>query len=103
MFSWLWPIRTGITVIDVWSIFHLCFWAYMGSNLWSFGWPIQRAIVVGVLLSFAWEFFERAAEAAWPHIWKNPEGFLNAYVSDPLTSVVGILFAYYALNHWRYQ
>jgi hypothetical protein len=31
----------------------------------------------------------------------HPESFANAYVSDPLTSVLGVLFSYYVLEHWR--
>lgn len=82
---------------------HVAFWVYMASNFWSFGLPRSRALFLGVALSFAWEFFERFAERQWPHIWQHPESFVNAYVSDPLTSVVGVLFSYYALEHWRFE
>lgn len=99
--DWFWPVRTGKTVLDVWTIMHVAFWVYMASNFYSFGVTRNRALFLGVVLSFAWEFFERFAEHQWPDIWQHPESFANAYVSDPLTSVLGVLFSYYVLEHWR--
>jgi hypothetical protein len=100
--SCLWPIKTGITFVDVNSIFHLCFWVFMGSNLCFLKMDKFSAMFVSVIGAFLWEAFERYAEIRWPEIWKFPESFCNAYLSDPLTAVIGILFAYYALNHWQY-
>jgi len=103
--SWLYPVKTGITFFDVWTIFHLSFWVFMGSNFWNIQRFVSRpqAMIIGLVLSFAWEFFERFAEKQWPALWKNPESWWNSYLSDPLTCVVGMLFAWYALDHWRFQ
>lgn len=101
--NWLWPISTGKSAVDVWTIFHLAFWIYMGSNFWSFNTWIDRprAMLIGLVLAYLWEIFERYAERKWPHMWLTPESWYNAYVSDPLTCVVGMLFAWYALDNWR--
>lgn len=73
--EWLWPIRTGQTFFDVWTLFHLSFWFYMGSNFWSAEKFIGRpqAMVIGLVLSYAWEIFERFAERRWPDLWLSPE------------------------------
>lgn len=75
----------------------------MGSNFWAFGKFISReqSMLLGLALSYAWEFFERYSERKWPHIWLTPESFVNSYISDPLTCVIGLLFAWYALDNWR--
>lgn len=101
--NWFWPIRTGITFFDVWTIIHLCFWVFMGSNFWNMQplLSLKGALILGLLLSYAWEVFERYAEVQHPVVWKNPETWLNSYVSDPLTSIIGILIAWYMLDNWR--
>ena len=99
--TWFWPVRTGQTFIDVWTIFHLAFWVFMGSTLWAVKMPLPNALLGGVAAAYCWELFERYAEQRWPTIWLNPESWLNSYVSDPLTCVVGVAFAFYALENWR--
>jgi hypothetical protein len=99
-----WPIKTGQTFFDVWTIFHLSFWIFMGSNFWNIQKFINRpqAMLIGICLSYVWEIFERYAERKWPNIWLSPESFINSYISDPMTCVIGILFAWFALDNWRY-
>lgn len=101
--EWLWPIRTGKTLIDVWTIFHLAFWVFMGSNFWAVQRYIDRprAMLAGLCGAYLWELFERYAERKWPNVWLTPESLVNSYVSDPLTCVLGMLFAWYALDNWR--
>lgn len=107
--GWLWG-HTGKSFVDVWSIFHVAFWLVVGSVLWSrehaqalLGKPSMRArntvICVGVAL--LWEAFERGAERWWPTLWLNSESWYNSWLSDPLTCVVGVMFASFALDHWR--
>lgn len=104
MIQSFWPIKTGRTFIDVWTIFHLSFWIFMGSNFWTIRTYVDRprAMLIGIIVAYLWEFFERYAERKWPTVWLSPESALNSYVSDPLTCVVGMLFAWYALDHWRF-
>jgi hypothetical protein len=101
--DWIYPIHTGHTFFDVWTIFHQAFWLFAGSCFWAFRDTIEkpRALVVGLVMAYGWEVFERYAERRWPDRWLNPESWLNSYVSDPLTCVVGILAAWYALDNWR--
>lgn len=102
--GWFFGGRTGYAFLDVWSIVHFCFWVYAGSVLW----PMQKSrplMMVGCLVgAYAWEVFERFAEKKWPKLWLNPESWWNAYLSDPLMcvlGVLGVLFVWYALDHWR--
>jgi hypothetical protein len=98
--SWFWG-HTGTSFLDVWTIFHLAFWVFFGSCIWAFKWN-RRAALIGCLVgAFAWEFFEKYAEKAWPNRWLNPESLWNSYISDPLTCLLGVCFAFYALDHWR--
>jgi hypothetical protein len=99
----LWPIVTGRTIIDVWTIVHVSFWIYAGSIGWSNKVKLWHMIIIGFALSLVWEAFEKFAEKKWPHLWLNPESFVNSWISDPLTSTIGICFIYYALNHWRFE
>lgn len=98
--SWLWG-RTGHSFVDVWTLVHFCFWVFIGSGLWSL--HKSRPVLLGLALvgAFVWEVFERYAEKKWPALWLNPESWWNAWVSDPLTCVFGLLFIWYALDHWR--
>lgn len=92
---------TGTSMFDVWTIVHTCFWVFIGSCLWSLGVDRAAATVACVAVAYAWEAFERLAEELWPHLWLTPESWLNSYVSDPITCVVGLLFIWHALDSWR--
>jgi len=69
--KWLWPIRTGQTLFDYWSIMHL------------------------------WEVFERFAEQRWPQLWQSPESILNSLVSDAAMCLLGLYVAFYGFDFWR--
>jgi hypothetical protein len=97
---WLWPIKTGRTLFDVWAVVHLSFWVFAGSCFWAVKIPKGWALVIGLVLALAWELFERFAEKKWPNLWLNPESWVNAYVSDPMTYIIGILGIYWALDRW---
>ena len=92
---------TGRSFLDVWTIAHLAFWIFVGSCLWSAKTPRSEALVVCLALAYAWEVFERYGEKRWPNLWLNPESALNAYVSDPMTCVIGLMFMWHALDNWR--
>jgi hypothetical protein len=106
MMTWLWPIKTGKTFIDVWSIVHLSFWVYAGSLAWSlFGLADKQksrvlALSVCLGLAYLWEVFEYFMAPRYPDIWLTPESWFNSWVSDPLTCILGVLFIWYALDHW---
>jgi hypothetical protein len=96
---YFWPIVTGKTFFDGPSVFHLSFWIFMGSCFAYAKIPMKRAMAAMFIIAYAWEVFERFAEKKWPTVWLNPESWLNSYVSDPLTGVVGLLVAYYLVRH----
>lgn len=99
--TWLIGGRTGYAFFDVWSIVHFCFWVFFGSGFWSMKTNRPLTMALCMLLAYMWEVFERYAEKRWPDLWLNPESWWNAYLSDPLTCVLGVGFVWYALDHWR--
>ena len=98
--NWLWPIHTGKTFFDVWSIAHLAYWLFVGSVLWSCRADRSFAFSTCLVLASTWELFERFAERRWPGTWMNPESPLNTF-SDVVMVAVGVLGIWYALDHWR--
>ena len=106
MLKYFWPVSTGKTFFDVWSIAHLSFWMFIGSALWPITskQPIWlKASVLGgcLVVAYSWEIFERFGEKRWPTLWLNPESPLNSWVSDPLMCLLGVGFMWYALEYWR--
>lgn len=113
MMTWLWPIHTGRTFFDVWSLVHLTFWFFAGSIFWSREYHQKlsglsqgldlRGMNFGycLVMAFGWEVFERFAEKQWPQYWLSPESWYNSWVSDPLMCAVAVLACWYALDHWR--
>lgn len=99
--SHLWPILTGVTLIDVWTLPHLGFWIFTGSTIWAF--RLHKWLSFGICLglAFSWEVFEKFAEHLWPDRWQDPESFINSWISDPLTCVIGFLGVWYLLDKRR--
>jgi hypothetical protein len=93
-------IVTGKSFFDTSSILHLAFWIFMGSCFAYGRVPLWKGLIFMAIGAFGWEVFERFAEHRWPAIWMHPEGALNAWVSDPLMGVLGVLVAYWLV---RYQ
>jgi hypothetical protein len=94
--KWLWPIKSGKTVFDVWFVVHFAFWIVAGSTFAAFHVPLMYGMLMMVGLAFAWELFERYAEVNLPNIWKNTESWVNAYLSDiGIAGVLGTLFGYW--------
>lgn len=81
--------KTGISVIDVWTLVHFSFWIFAGSTLWAFGLRDNRIYSACLLTAAAWEVFERYAEPRWPTVWRNPESLVNS-ASDVVTCIVGV-------------
>lgn len=107
MFEWLDFTKTGYAFFDVWSLVHLSFWFFVGSNIWAFTNRHAheegvRTLLIGlsVLGALLWEVFERYAEEEWPNVWLSPESWWNAWVSDLLTCVVGIWLVLFLLNRF---
>jgi hypothetical protein len=100
--DWIWPIKTGRTFFDVWTIVHFSFWVFVGHIAWVFHWNRWYSMLCFIALAFIWEGFERYMEPRHPDLWQNPESWVNAYLSDGLfTCILGVLFIWYALDHWR--
>jgi len=98
---------TGKSLFEVWSIAHLAFWIFVGSVIWpvwakDWPWWPHRVLTVLVCLvaAFAWEVFEKYAEVRWPDKWLHPESFINSWISDPLTTIIGVVGMMWMLDRW---
>lgn len=91
-------MKPGQGLIDAWFFAHLGFWWFAGSTLWALKLRGPVTFLCCLSAAFAWEWFERYAEQAWPHLWLHQERAINSYVSDPLTCVVGVLGMWWLLN-----
>jgi hypothetical protein len=105
--SWLWPIRTGQTVVDVWSVCHLCFWVVYGFNFWAVclrahytpPWWVgyTLAVAAALLFALAWEllegfYLEKHGWVLFKEIW------FNRWLSDPLMAVLGTALGLYLVR-----
>ena len=90
---------TGYSFFEVWTLVHTAFWIFVGSTLWAFHLNRWLALVSGLLLALAWELVEHVMAPAHPEIWKDPESWWNAWLSDPLTCIVAVLSIYWLLDH----
>lgn len=99
--KWLWPIRTGKTFFDYWSVAHLSFWLVVGATLAAFNCDRIKSYLIALAVAYAWEGFERFAEVRWPNVWQSPESTLNAFVSDPLMCFLGLFLAFLGYDHGR--
>lgn len=92
--NYFWPIVTGKTFFDGWSIVHLAFWIVFGSTLAAFHVGEDKTMWWMLGIALGWEIFERLAEYMWPIVWAHPESWLNSWISDPLMGVLGVLIGY---------
>lgn len=96
--TWLWPVHTAQTFIDVWSVVHLCFWVVFGANVEAIflARRLQTRLAyllaagVALLLACVWEVVE------WQLV--EPRGLalhlestLNRWVSDPMMAMIGMM------------
>lgn len=99
--KWLFGGSTGYSVLDYWTVAHLSFWFVYGSTVCALRVARGFGLVVGLSIAVSWEIFERVAERAWPGVWQSPESWWNAWISDPMTCVLGFLVASYGYDRWR--
>ena len=91
---------TGYSLLDVWTLVHLAFWIFMGSNLWALKKPLGLSLVWCMGVAYAWEIFEYfIAFRLWPDRWLDPESWWNSLLTDPLTCLIGVAGIYWLLNH----
>jgi hypothetical protein len=98
---------TGKAFFDAWTLAHLSFWLFIGSCIWpsvhKFPWLSKQRLIpflACMVAAYGWEIFERVAEKKWPTAWLHPESAINSYLSDPLTTVVGVLGMLIWLDHF---
>ncbi len=93
--------KTGYSFFDYWTLAHLSFWFLYGSTVAAVRLNRGLFVIAGLSVAFSWEVFERLAERKWPEIWASPESWWNAWISDPLTVLVGVGIAFYGYDTWR--
>lgn len=93
--------EAGYAFFDYWTLAHLGFWFFVGSSFAAT--KLNRCLTgVGCVCSaLLWEVFERFAEKEWPSMWQSPESWWNSWLSDPLTTCVGLGIAFFGFDHWR--
>jgi hypothetical protein len=92
--------RTGYSLLDYWTLSHAAFWLVAGSTLAALKAPRVISYICCLAGAVLWEVFERFAEHLWPTVWLSPESFMNAWVSD-LLSTLAVLLAFYGFDKWR--
>lgn len=91
MTRWLWPVVTGRTFFDVWSVVHLAFWLVVGANIRALvKGPRVTAYAACIAAAYAWEVFEKWWMEPRGYV-LHPESWLNRWLSDPLMCVLGVL------------
>ena len=92
LWSYFWPVKTGRTFLDVWSVVHFAFWLIVGADIRALT-STQTARIVGfevcVVLAYAWEVFERLVLEPRGFV-AHPESLVNRWLSDPLMCVLGV-------------
>jgi len=96
--SWL-AFITGYSFLDTWSIVHLAFWIFVGSTLWALHVKKFSSLVGSLIVAIAWEVLEHFMAPIHPEIWKDPESWWNAWLSDPLMCAIGVLGIWWLLDH----
>lgn len=97
--AWLWG-KTGYSFFDVSMLVHFSFWFFIGSCTWYLRANRWWAMAICLLVACAWEVAEHFLEKSYPQYWKNPESWWNAWISDPLMCVAGLLLVWAALDAW---
>jgi len=82
--SWLWPVKTGKTLLDVWTVCHIAFWLVLGFNLAAFHASFVQSMALCYLGACVWEVVERYGEKFFPEIWAHPEKWWNSWIGDAL-------------------
>lgn len=97
--TWLYPIKTGQTFFDVWSIAHFAAGVVIGFDLASQNSSIWRVVLITLILGYLWEVVESGIERWLPKFIKHHEGLLNRWVSDPLMVLVGALLGSWIVGY----
>lgn len=97
--EWFWPIRTGETFFDVWSIVHFCTFLGFGATLQATKLPLWAVLLILLTLGFGWEVVERYVPFIHMHV-KNPESWLNSWISDPIIDMLGGGVGIWLIMNW---
>lgn len=100
---WLWPIKTGESFFDLWSLTHFAFWYVVGADVKA----LQAAgkvkgllypLLLALAFAFVWELVERYGFEPRGLV-VFPERWWNRWISDPLMAVVGVWVGWWVVKH----
>jgi hypothetical protein len=102
--DWLYPIRTGKTFFDVWSVCHFAFWLVFAFNWVALTVRHQLQVawwavyVVALVFALVWELIE------WRILEPNgyvlhPEIWFNRWLSDPSIALVAVVVGLWLVRH----
>ena len=95
----LWPIRTGETFFDEWSLVHFAFWFVIGANLAALKAPPWLCWTVFIVGALAWEIVEKFVVDGMLGWVAHPERWFNSWISDILVAPIGGFAGYYLIKH----
>lgn len=98
--QYFWPIQTGRTFFDAWTIVHIAFWLVVGANMGNPTlkisiWACWLTFIVGAVI---WEVVEKFVVhqmlgwVAFPEVW------YNSWISDILVAPLGGFIGYYMIK-----
>lgn len=90
-------------IVDLWSIIHFCFFAFLGSSIaaWKEP-PLWIHLLYGVVLSYAWETVEYFLQRRYTEAWSGRiEHWSNAWIGDPLVNLLGVVFGWFVVAYYR--
>lgn len=95
--KWFWPIRTGKTFFDVWSICHFASGVVIGYVVGSQTNRFWLFFLISLALGYAWEVVEDEMER-WTKMVKHHEVWFNRWISDPMVVLAGSMLGYWLVS-----
>lgn len=90
-------------LVDLWSVIHFCFWAFLSSSI-SALWepPLWIHVLYTVVASYIWEGIEFPLQRRIPELWSyRLESVWNSFITDPLFNILGSLFGWFVVAYYR--
>lgn len=94
--AFLYPMETGKTLFDLWSLVHFCGWLALGSNCVAANFPNWAVWTTLVASTVIWETLERTLIS---HMIQHPESFINSFIGDPISNSLGFWLGVYIANY----
>jgi hypothetical protein len=94
--SWFFPIETGKTLFDLWSVVHFAGWMALGANCVAGNLPNWAVWTVLASSTIIWEIVERTLLK---HMIQHPESMINSFIGDPISNSLGFCFGVWLAHY----